>query len=121
MTLILLSLLVCRSADLAYRPDVDTAWCQDREVPFLPAPGDDVELWKWDETGAGPCWPARCRVWRADGRVEVELATIQVDYPAGEWLPDSRRVWLTEDGERVEDLLAEHGWRRYRDAEAYES
>lgn len=90
----------------------DVRWHRSIDVEFVPALGDEIQLWGRED---GPLSPVRRRWWRTDGTPLLELAELSVDNPhrtvppsdpglGYRWVP-----WSSDSGDYVR-LLRSAGW-----------
>lgn len=93
----------------------ETWWQKHVSVGFLPAVGDDIQLWGAED---GVLVPVKRRWWRIDGRVLVETVELVIDSPnLGDstgrdgrfrWVP-----WRSDKGDPG-SLLCTVGWEMLR-------
>lgn len=94
------------------KDNFDTRWQRLIDVEFVPALGDEIQLWGRED---GVLSPVRRRWWRTDGTPLLELAEMSVDIsvraiPPSDpdlglrWVP-----WFSDKGDPAE-LLRGAGW-----------
>jgi hypothetical protein len=82
----------------------------DVELGFLPADGEQIELWALGEDNEGPLWAVRRRYWDVSGTANLTLLDARIDTADIDFHHEAR--WSSADGDLVANLLVS-GWRRY--------
>lgn len=86
-------------------------YTRDMPTSFLPAVGDDIELWQLGEDSDGPLWAVKRRYWDADGTCNLTMVDARID-PERVDVAYERGWHSARDGDLPAKLL-EGGWRRY--------